>query len=93
MTLSVSPIFICIMVTVSTTTAGMIKTTFLGNSKFFQRVSYRMKVNNYTVTDGSVLAWVEIVDEFYVIEDLQYMRAKRLKCTQRMKKNTRFPIT
>lgn len=52
-----------------------------------------MKVNNYTVTDGSVLAWVEIVDEFYVIEDLQYMRAKRLKCTQRMKKNTRFPIT
>ena len=43
--------------------------------------------------DGSVLAWVEIVDEFYVIEDMQYMRAKRLKCSERIRSNTRFPIT
>ena len=58
-----------------------------------QSVSYRMRVIEYNVIEGSVLAWVEIVDEFYVIEDLQYMRAKRLKCTERMRRNTRFPVT
>lgn len=52
-----------------------------------------MRVDNYTVEEGSVFAWVEIVDEFYVIEDLQHMRAKRLKCSQRLRSNTRFPTT
>lgn len=53
-----------------------------------------MRVDNYSVaSDGSVMAWVQITDEYFVIEDVSYMRSKRLKCSSKLASAVRYPLS
>ena len=69
----------------------------LFNSCYYQQDYFRaveMRVDNYSVaSDGSVMAWVQITDEYFVIEDVSYMRSKRLKCSSKLASAVRYPLS